>query len=192
MITAEAEREKYRKIWAIPGYRSNSPGESLVSTFIKQAKWYKGDSLLDAGCGTGRAGLALHRADIRVTLLDLCETSVDPAPREALPFMQACLWDLRTELILPFTWVYCCDVLEHIPTEHVDAVLDNLAKLGVKGVFMQIALWADAWGDKIGETLHLTVQPPAWWMEKITARWPVEYHVMSRDGRLIVLTGEPK
>lgn len=193
MITAEQEQEKYRRMWTdVLGYRKTSPGERLVPTFLEQADWHKGDTLLDAGCGPGRAGLALRLAGFQVTLLDITEKSVDSESRGILPFIQGCLWDVKADLILPFNWVYCCDVLEHIPPEHVDAVLDNLAKLSVNGAFLQIALWEDGWGNKIGETLHLTVRPAEWWLDKILARWSINWQADSGDGRLIVLTGSPR
>jgi len=189
MTLPDQEREKYRRMWTeVPGYRSNSPGERLVPVFVKQAEWEKGDTLIDLGCGTGRAGLELSNLGFNVTLLDITKSAIDPEA-QSLPFIEYCLWEPTT---LKFAWVYCCDVLEHIPPEHVDAVLDNIAAIAQKGAFLQIALWPEVFGKQIGETLHLTVEPDEWWLEKLRQRWLIDWYAPSGDGRLIVLTGPRK
>jgi 2-polyprenyl-3-methyl-5-hydroxy-6-metoxy-1,4-benzoquinol methylase len=186
----EAERIKYQRMWTeVPGYRTNSPGERLVDTFLSLAQWDKGDWLIDCGSGTGRAAKKLSDAGLNVTMLDITPTATDPDVK--LSFIEACLWDMPE---FPqrglYDWVYCCDVCEHLPTEHVDAVLDNLATMTGYGAFLQIAMWPENYGKQIGETLHLTVKPTEWWMEKINKRWEVKRQLDSGDGRLIVLTGE--
>jgi len=163
--TEQEEREKYTRIWAHDDYRKNSPGERLVTYFLKQVKWAPGDSLIDIGCGTGRAGLALSKAGLLVTLFDITRSAVDPAASR-LPFVQGCLWEGVPTI--PRDWVYCCDVLEHIPTEHVDASLDAIRDVAKRGAFLQIALMPDAWH---GETLHLTVETQDWWVKKLLDRW---------------------
>jgi SAM-dependent methyltransferase len=190
MITPEQEQEKYRRMWTeVPGYRSHSPGEELVSVFLSKALWTPTDTLLDAGCGPGRAGLRLKTAGLDVSWLDITKESLDKGVRSQGTFFEGCLWDM--ELPTNFDWVYCCDVMEHIPPEHVDATLDFLLATARKGTFMQIALWAEGWGNKIGETLHLTVEPAEWWVEKITKRTDILWRDMSNDNRLIVLVGAP-
>jgi SAM-dependent methyltransferase len=188
MITPAQEQEKYRKMWTqVPGYRSHSPGEELVSVFLSKAPWAPGDTLVDAGCGPGRAGLRLKKAGLDVVWMDIAEESLDKEVRGKGIFIQGCLWEMEPHHV---DWVYCCDVLEHIPPEHVDAALDFLIGSSRKGTFMQIALWADGWGSKIGETLHLTVEPAEWWIEKITKRADILWRDMSSDNRLILLAGK--
>jgi 2-polyprenyl-3-methyl-5-hydroxy-6-metoxy-1,4-benzoquinol methylase len=184
----EAQKEIYRRMWVeVPGYRSRSPGELLVPTFLERAWWIPGETLLDAGCGPGRAGMLLKNAGLEVVWLDITERSLDPEVRGAGVFIEACLWNV--EMPAGMDWIYCCDVLEHIPPEHVDAVLDFIAATARKGAFLQIALWQEAWGNKIGETLHLTVESAQWWLEKIEKRMTVKWKGDSGDGRLIVLLG---
>ena len=172
----------------VPGYRSTSPGEKLVPTFLEVANWRIGDTLVDLGCGPGRAGLELSKAGFNVTLLDITKHAVDPESRGVLPFIESCLWEPTT---LRFDWAYCCDVAEHLPPEWVESSLDNIANIARRGAFLQIALWPETWGNKIGETLHLTIKPGRWWLDEIERRWPIAWQETSYDGRLIVLTGEP-
>ena len=187
--TAEREREKYRKMWTeIPGYRTNSPGEKLVDTFLDHAQWAKGDTLIDCGSGTGRAAKRLDQAGLTVLMLDICRESTDVDNR--LPFVAACLWDMP--FMQRFDWVYCCDVLEHLPTEYVDAALDNLRDMTGYGAFLQIALFPDGFGRRINDTLHLTVKPAGWWLEKIEKRWAVKWSAVNEGSHLVTLTGEPR
>ena len=187
--TALREREKYRRMWVeIPGYRANSPGEKLVAKFLSIAAWGKGDTLIDCGSGTGRAAKQLSEAGLTVLMLDICREAADVDNR--LPFVTACLWDMPFNQ--RFDWVYCTDVLEHIPTEHVDATLDNLAAMTGYGAFLQIALFPDGFGQRIGQTLHLTVKPADWWLERIQKRWQIKTWEIEEGRYLIALTGEAR
>ena len=187
--TADRERRKYEKMWTeVEGYRTNSPGEKLVKTFLDHAQWDKGDTLIDCGAGTGRASKRLDEAGLNVLMLDITRTATDMDNR--LPFVAACLWDMPFKQ--RFDWVYCCDVMEHIPTERVDEVLDNLRAMTGYGAFMQIALFADGFGARIGQTLHLTVKPAAWWLEKIQKRWEVKWSATNEDRHVVILTGEAR
>lgn len=163
------EQDKYRRMWAHPAYRQYSPGEQAVATFLGGLPWKAGDSLVDLGCGTGRAGAALAAAGLRVQLLDFCRDAVEVA---GLTFIEAVLWALPPGLPR-YEWIYCVDVLEHIPPEYVDATLDGMADLTLQGGYLQIACTPDGCGALIGERLHLTVQPPAWWRAHIARRWTI-------------------
>lgn len=181
MNLAELEREKYEKMWAYEDYRQDSPGERMVPYFLKHVPFMPGDRLIDLGCGTGRAGAKLKSVGLDVTLLDHCESAVDAKVKALdMPFLEANLWDLPE--LIPYDWFYCCDVMEHIPTEKVDKVLDNITAIA-KGGFFQIALTPD---NRHGEELHLTVESPAWWSEKLTARWAKVALNSPEKGRRIV------
>jgi len=59
----------------------------------------------------------------------------------------------------------CTDVMEHIPPDDIDTVLRNIV-LSCRHCYFQISCVPDVMGSLIGEQLHLTVQPYAWWLEK--------------------------
>ena len=185
MNITEIERLKYQKIWAVPIYHVNSPGERLVPLFMQHCGWEPGDTLIDLGCGTGRAGKKFAKAGMDVTLLDFVNAVDD---NNHLPFIEMCLWELPKGET--FDWIFSADVLEHIPTERVADVLDGMARLTGKGGMLQIAQFPDGCGNMIGETLHLTIKPTNWWMDKINARWNARI-VDGESGRLLVALGKP-
>jgi len=162
----DAERDKYSQIWTkVPDYRRHSPGERLLGTFRTYVD-PQGLKIIDFGCGTGRAALALQKAGADVIGVDITFECLDPHVRdELLFFLEACLWDLPPGLSCDFG--YCTDVMEHIPPSHVDAVLAGIRKACKVGTFFQIACFPDNFGRRIGKTLHETVKPAEWWAEKL-------------------------
>jgi 2-polyprenyl-3-methyl-5-hydroxy-6-metoxy-1,4-benzoquinol methylase len=166
---AAAERDKYERMWREPSYRINSPGLRELRRFLDGVPWAPGQTVLDAGCGLGRAGLEMSRLGLEVTLLDLVATSRAPEAHR-LPFLEATLWNLPRALGA-FDWIFCVDVLEHLPEEQIEAALHHLAARTRRGGFLQIACFPDACGNIIGERLHLTIQPPTWWSRRVARHW---------------------
>jgi hypothetical protein len=58
--------------------------------------------------------------------------------------------------------------MEHIPLDKVDRVLTNILK-AAQHVFFSISTVPDSCGQLIGEALHLTVRPAAWWRDQFLA-----------------------
>jgi len=168
MTTAEREQQKYRRMWAFDQYHNSSPGERVVQTFLQSCRPSPGETVADVGAGTGRAGKKLAETGLVVTLLDCCPE----ANETSLPCREVILWDLPSDLPR-FDWIYCVDVLEHIPTEYVEQTLRKMARITGKGGYLQVCCVPDNCGKMIGETLHLTVQPMDWWAKQIQAHWPI-------------------
>ena len=162
----QAEREKYSRIWSeVPEYRDYSPGRENVPRFMEVLRPRPGATLIDLGCGTGEGGLAFRDAGLDVTWLDITGAGL----HESIPrrhFLRAPLWSHH----LPhgYDYGYCCDVMEHIPTEYVMLVLDRIAT-SCRTTWLQIAFLPDEFGQAIDQTLHLTVKPFAWWLERLKA-----------------------
>ena len=155
---AMSEQEKYERMWTFDGYRAYSPGEEAVDLFHRLVGTT--GTLIDFGCGTGRAGLKLAKLGYTVTLVDFTDNSRD-YPAMVLPFLQ---WDLVNPIPVLATYGFCTDVLEHIPTEQVPAVLNTILTSAAT-CFLQISTQPDAMGAAIGQDLHLTVQPWRWWLD---------------------------
>ncbi len=184
MTIAARERETYDAMWALPAYSDRSPGEMYVPLFLDMAKpnldeWHNisGNayrvSVLDAGCGAGDGALALQKAGFRdVQLCDLTNAGLK-AEAHALPFYQVCLWDdLASQMGFllggKVDYVYCCDVLEHVPTPFTMLVVSRLLEVARRGVFLSISLMPDQFGAWVGKPLHHTVQAFPAWLEQLS------------------------
>lgn len=165
----EKERTLYETAWSVSAYADHSPGEQMLPVFLDmlgpdpRPSWHAA-SVLDAGCGAGKGALALAAAGFSVTCCDITRTGLLPEAA-SFPFHEAVLWsDLRP--VVGFKdYVYCCDVLEHIPQALTMLVISRLLEVSRKGVFLSISLVPDVFGAWVGQPLHQTVQPFTWWRD---------------------------
>ena len=158
-----SEQEKYQQMWQIDGYRQVSPGEEVAELFVKVVKPEPNARIGDFGCGTGRGGLAISKLiDCDMTMIDFTTNSRDPEA-QGFRFIQA---DLTQPIPAMVRHGYCCDVMEHIAPQDVDVVIENILS-ACKDCFFQISTIPDSMGAEIGQQLHLTVEPHAWWKEKL-------------------------
>lgn len=165
-VIIEQQRSTYSEAWGIEQYAEHSPGEHHVAMFLEMAKVLgQGYSVLDAGCGSGKGALALKAAGCQVQMCDItAEGLVEEA--KAFPFYQACLWHPLGPRV---DYVYCCDVLEHIPTEFTMLTVSRLLEVARRGVFLSISLVPDVFGNWVGKPLHRTVQSFNWWRDNLNA-----------------------
>lgn len=165
------ERALYEDVWGgIQHYGDHSPGAQHVGLFQAMTGASSG-SVLDAGCGSGKGALALRAAGFDLMLCDLTGEGRSEDVL-SLPFVATCLWrDLRSVAYLAgvqtFDYVYCCDVLEHIPTEYTMLTLQRLLEVTGRGLFLTIALVPDQFGVWVGRPLHHTVRPFTWWRDRL-------------------------
>jgi 2-polyprenyl-3-methyl-5-hydroxy-6-metoxy-1,4-benzoquinol methylase len=171
MSLVTTERQTYEHMWALSAYSENSPGETWLPLFLDMARPSVNAFVLDAGCGSGKGALALRAAGCRVMLCDLTEAGLLPETA-GLPFLKAVLWDdLRPFFDIAteghgFDYVYCCDVLEHIPTPFTMLVISRLLEAAPK-VFLSISLMPDQFGVWVGKPLHQTVQTFPQWRDQL-------------------------
>ena len=165
------EKEKYTKMWTVDDYRKVSPGELAANTFFSVAKPKAGSDITDFGAGTGRGGLMLWAmGKLNVTMLDFADncldgdlvTATEKFP-EQIRFQEH---DLTQPVEKHTRYGYCTDVMEHIPTEDVDKVLNNILD-AAQSVFFRISTDLDVMGPKyLKQHLHLTVKDYSWWAKK--------------------------
>lgn len=180
------EQRKYQQLWGRPEYRTVSPGEQWGMTFLQQARVEKDAEVIDFGCGTGRGGMFLAAlGGMKVTLVDFTDNCLDPEVAQAcvtqperMRFLKA---DLTATLSVNAKYGYCCDVMEHIPTVDVPRVLLNILS-SAQHVFFAISTVDDVMGALIGEPLHLTVQPMAWWVDQLTKVGALVHWSETHDG----------
>ena len=162
-MTVVSERAKYQEIWAVDAYRAHSPGLTNVERFIRIVAPAKHAELIDLGCGTGDAGVEFERRELAVTWLDITDCALNPLI-DRRRFIEAALWQ---DWACGQRWDYgfCCDVMEHIPTEYVMLAIERIMSACRVAAYFAIALRPDQFGAAIGQPLHLTVREFAWWRD---------------------------
>jgi len=162
----EQERATYDSMWAVPAYHDQSPGEIYLPMFLDMAKPTMRGSILDAGCGAGKGALALKREGFQVSLCDLSNAGLSPE-LEGMEFVQAPLWSNLKRQVGFRDYVYCCDVMEHIPPTFTMLVASRLLEVARRSVFFSISLMPDAFGAWVGKPLHQTVQSFVQWRDQL-------------------------
>ncbi|NGX47029.1 MAG: hypothetical protein K1000chlam3_00398 [Chlamydiae bacterium] len=178
----ESEKSKYDIIWRDhPSYRECSPGEAFATFFFDGFKGEirAGQTIIDFGCGTARVTKDFLSKGLNITLVDISPYCLDEEIRHLLTlfanqlhFQQGCLWQLPESLKSAY-WIYCCDVLEHIPEDFIDVCLEQMAKRTRYGGYFSICLQEDLAGKRLGHPLHLTVKEKAWWERKIDQHFTI-------------------
>lgn len=179
MTTLQAqEAALYTDVWhTVNQYGEVSPGQRYVPLFLDMARvppTRYALTVLDAGTGSGKGALALKAAGFeKVILCDHTNAGLVPEAQD-LPFCCASLWDdLRQPLgYVPggkVDYVYCSDVLEHIPPTFTMLTVRRLLDVARQGVFLSIALQPDVNGYWVGRPLHQTVQGFVEWRDQIAS-----------------------
>lgn len=161
------EREKYHEIWTtVPEYRIYSPGMENVERFLKVIKPDLFKTIIDIGAGECKAGLEFEKRGFRCWYLDITDAARPESVKDK--FILSPLWDNWRFPHSGHKWDYgfCCDVLEHIPSEYTMLCLDRIIK-NCEISWLQISLVEDEMGKMIGETLHMTVRPFDWWLVRL-------------------------
>lgn len=170
----DRERALYQDVWqGVREYGTVAPGAQYLPLFLDMSQADRSDSVLDAGCGSGKGALALQGAGFKdVRLCDLTDAGLDDDAR-SLPFRSVCLWrPLRQQLWYRFggrfDWVYCTDVLEHVPPVFTMLTIFQLLEVSRKGLFLSISLMPDSFGVWVGQPLHQTVQSFTQWRDQLS------------------------
>ncbi len=173
MTVLDRERALYEEMWQVEGYATHSPGASVVPLFLEMTEAYRPDrpSVLDAGCGSGKGAVALAAHGFDVTMCDLTSAGLVPEAK-SIRYADACLWKpLRPQLpyapMGAWDFVYCCDVLEHVPPEFTMLVIRQLLDVARVGVFLNISLVPDRFGVHVGTALHQSVFRFTWWRDRL-------------------------
>lgn len=128
-------------------------GAKHVESVRNIAKVHGCKSLLDYGCGKQSLVEALRLPWARG--YDPCIPGLDLEPQPA---------DL----------VVCTDTLEHIEPDCLEAVLDHIQSLCKRVLYVSISLVPAKKNLPDGRNTHLIVQPAAWWMWRLLARWELD------------------
>jgi hypothetical protein len=193
LLDISDEQQKYMKVWNVDDYRNVSPGENNVPMFLEALEElepnYKGKTLIDFGCGSGRAAQKLDE-HFDVTPIDFAINCLDPEAEEHFGdrFIEH---DLTKKSALRADWGYCTDVMEHLPPESVDDALSTILE-SADNVFFQIATVPDIFGGHpdIQEQLHLTVWDYDKWLKKFSDHGVVVHRsIEARHHVIFIVSG---
>lgn len=166
MTIEETERTKYERVWQEDAYRQVCHSKVLWDEH-RDCFPDEFDSVLDIGCGLGlmiaewnEQGIDAYGVDIAGNCLhagvaDVYSDKVFVCPIRLFVRKPTISFDVGV----------CADVMEHIPREFVDASLRRVYQRCDHVVF-KIDHVANSF---IGETLHLTVEPVDWWIDRMSA-----------------------
>lgn len=151
-LISEAYRAQQRALHADPrGYGGKGDRwAALVSTIAARCNAV---GILDYGCGQGALGAALRL----LGWVDVREYDPAVAGKEARPW--------------PADLVACTDVLEHVEPGKVEAVIDHLARLTRKVLFVSIGLRPTSKLLDDGRQAHISLHAPLWWHERLAQRF---------------------
>ncbi len=172
------ERDLYGEAWGVDGYDAFSPGEHYLPIFLDVLRTDHEDpsylAVLDAGCGGGKGSIALHKAGFPLVIgYDITDAGLsDEFKAAGLTFVEGSLWkDVRGAIFERngrVDWVYCTDVMEHIPEAMTMLVIRELLATARVGLFLSISLVPDQFGAMVGRPLHQTVRDFMWWKRMLS------------------------
>ena len=88
---------------------------------------------------------------------------------------------------MPAQMVACIDVLEHVEPEHLEGVLDDLARLCEGVIFVTFYTGPAKKVLSDGRNAHLTQQPMQWWVPKLWDRFDLQTIQLASDGSYFVV-----
>jgi hypothetical protein len=174
MRIADTECALYDAVWAHADYHTLSPGSEAVPRFLRLVDAVPGESLIDFGCGTGRAGAALSARGLDVVLTDQTNAGLEVNGDPKLPFRQHCLW--RKWPYGSADFGFCCDVLEHVPTELTALTIARMLE-ACDWLYLEVSTVPDQFGMLVGQPLHKTVKPFVWWLDLCAEIGTIRYGV---------------
>ena len=150
--------EAYKQQMTFEHENDESWGTSgpIHATDVKKCVRRSGSmSVVDYGCGK-----ALLGRKIKSDMPDLDWVDFDPA--------------VKGRRVLPdkSDMVVCTDVMEHVEEEYVDNVLEHIASLFERCVYLHIACTPAAKKLSDGRNAHITQKPISWWVDKIESHFP--------------------
>lgn len=171
----KAERLKYERVWQNPVYREESPAVRVLPQIRDELGLGRtlkpGASLVDLGCGTGRAAQILADEGYNVWGVDIANNAIEK-PRGSFGYQPAALHEFNFFSKVRADAGYCVDVMEHIPEELVMPTLENIAEQVAGSVYFRIAMFGDEWGKAQGYgDLHPTVKDVEWWVSRMCRVW---------------------
>lgn len=132
---------------------------------VNLCKAYKSADILDYGCGKQTLNEAIQGIDIAG--YDPCIEGLDAAPE-------------------PHDIVVCTDVMEHIEPEHLDNVIDDLARVTKTALLVSIATRPAVKILADGRNAHLIQEDHRWWLPKFWGHFDLR-QVLISEGEIVMV-----
>lgn len=114
--------------------------------------------VLVAGCSAGETVRQLRQVGVEAWGFDLCPELADIAYEEVRPFVrQGSITDIPFDAADGFDTLTAFDLLEHVPEDRVDRVVQELERLQLSHLATLIA------HCEFSYTGHVTLRPLSWW-----------------------------
>lgn len=162
----DSERHKYNTIYeAVPSYGSTCHGQQVLNYMVDELSF---EDVLDIGCGQGQLAALLRVCEKDVTGVDISDAAIASARKlcPAARFEQGSVVDMNLDR--QFDLVTAFDVLEHLVEADVDKALANIGRHTKNDAVVSVAFHPDVMA---GQTVHMTVQPEAWWIERFQSHF---------------------
>ena len=177
-LISDYYRLQNRKMHAMKESRTNKKGfgksgRKWAGSVDKFARTIKAKTIIDYGAGKCTLGERLRSKGYKVTDYDPALKHIDSLPTK------------------PADLVTCTDVLEHIESDRLDAVLDTINRLMLKGGFFVICTKPADKRLPNGSGTHKIVKSKKWWIDKLSRYWLLTIHRGRGLSREIVLTAIP-
>jgi len=182
------EKEKYEKVWAEcsrygKDWTDRGLGRPYKVPFLKEVP--RGSTVFDFGCGNGSSLSWMKSQSFYPLGVEIAANAT--LPRYSNDVFLADLRDTQAlDIIGKAQYGLCTDLMEHIPTDDVDLVLENISEHISIGVMFGIARLPDLDGVSLGLELHLTIADRDWWDEKLLRYFSQVQEVRYDDGCYIV------
>lgn len=137
------ERERWLQEWEKAPTRAHCRGENYVNLLVDTLGVKEGESVIDWGCGTGRAGAILAKEHgCKVTLADFAPNCLDQEVKDALgenlSFVE-CDFSKKDsplgKMSEPTDYGLCINVMEELPEEDVNIAIFNILSASKQVLF---------------------------------------------------------
>lgn len=169
----QEETAKYAQLWAAGKYGTPETCiENIAPRIVAHIETlypHRGDkprpTAIDFGAGNGAFLHSLMMAGAIGAHADAVDLILPPNVPAGIRYHKQALWE---PVAGKWGFALSTDALEHLPTTLVSDALKAIRCAAPHG-FLRIATRPDKKGAKIGQVLHLTVQPYSWWLAQLAA-----------------------
>lgn len=135
-----------------------------ISTVAKLTNYTEAKTILDYGSGKGEL---YKERNLTLTTGENISCITDYWAVDSVRLYDPGVEEYSVKPTTQFDGVVSTDVLEHIPEEDINWVLDECFGLSTGFLYMNIASYPAVKNLPNGWNAHLTIKPPKWWQTRI-------------------------